>query len=257
MGVCDLNGLLVVEPIYDTDIIIYSTTDHIYEYQDKNGNFIPIKSATSARPNVSSQSTANPDYITKPPIFDGYYTMTGVYKSGGQWYNTGITSLTYFRVYDNEMYEGSGTYAYYYVGNEMCDNMSFRRYGTNNDDYFLVTSDGLVRRVTAFSANYPMLGTVRTVNVNYYDQGDTRSAYTQSYNSGGNYSESTSGSSSTSTGAGTHRCGLCEGKGWIPTDEGVSSYGSTAERWCDGCRKYVVTNHWHKPCPSCGGKGYW
>ena len=194
-------------------------------------------------------------YVTKQPIFDGYYTMTGVYKSGGQWFTTGITSLTYFRVYDDEMYEGRGTYAYYYVGNEMLDNMSFRRYGTNNDDYFLVTSDGLVRRVTAFSANYPMLGTVRTVNVNYYDRGDTRSVYTQNNNGSGSYSGSTS--NSTSTGAGTHTCGLCDGKGWIPTDEGASNFGSTAEKWCNECKKYVVTNHWHKPCPSCGGKGYW
>ena len=52
-------------------------------------------------------------------------------------------------------------------------------------------------------------------------------------------------------------CGLCDGKGWIPTDEGATSFGSTAEKWCEDCRKLVVTNHWHKPCPSCGGKGVW
>lgn len=269
-GACDLSGKELLPPQYAS--VFYDKRFGKLKYEDEHGNWIDYSSdgnqgqsastkesltASIQSPTTTTKSPEKTDYVPPTPVFDGYYTMTGVYKSGGQWFNTGITSLTYFRVYRDEMYEGRGTYAYYYVGNETLDNTSFRRYGTNNDDYFLVTFSGLVRRVTAFSANYPMLGTVRTVNVNYYDQGDTRSAYTQSYNSGGNYSESTSGSSSTSTGAGTHRCGLCEGKGWIPTDEGVSSYGSTAERWCDGCRKYVVTNHWHKPCPSCGGKGYW
>ena len=41
------------------------------------------------------------DYVPPTPVFDGYYTLTGVYQSGGQWVSTGITSLTYFRVYED------------------------------------------------------------------------------------------------------------------------------------------------------------
>ena len=206
---------------------------------------------------TSSPSASRQGQEPRKPVFDGYYTMTGVYQSGGQWFSTGITSLTYFKVYDDEMYEGKGTYAYQYVGNERLDDTVFRRYGTDNDNYFLVTYDGLVRWVSAFTVNYPMIGTVRTVNVNYYDRGDTRAAYSQEYNGGGSYSGSTSSSSTAPTGAGTHRCGLCDGKGWVPTDEGVTDFGSTAEKWCEDCRRYVTMSHWHKTCPSCSGKGVW
>ena len=66
------------------------------------------------------------DYVPPTPVFDGYYTLTGVYQSGGQWFSTGIATLTYFRVYEDEMYEGKGTYAYRYAGNERLDNTVFR-----------------------------------------------------------------------------------------------------------------------------------
>lgn len=270
-GACDLNGNEIVPPMYSG--LYYENGD--FKYTDNNGRRKTVYSSsstaqaapeevstsmtsndTSITPTASSQSTTRQDYVPQTPVFDGYYTMTGVYQSGGQWFTTGITSLTYFRVYYDEMYEGKGTYAYHYVGNEMLDNMSFRRYGTSNDDYFLVTFDGLIRKITAFSANYPMLGVVRTVNVNYYDQGDTRSAYTQHSNDGGgSYKESAS--NGTTPGTVKHPCGLCESRGWIPTDEGVTDFGNTTTKWCEDCRKYVKTAHWHKPCPSCGGRGYW
>ena len=268
-GACSLDGKELVPPLYSG--LYYD--DGEFKYLDSRGDIVTVYSpaqassaiASSAAPAKktseteapSSQSPTRADYVPPTPVFDGYYTLTGVYQSGGQWFSTGIATLTYFRVYEDEMYEGKGTYAYQYTGNERLDNTVFRRYGTNDDSYFLVTYDGLIRWVSAFTANYPMLGTIRTVNVNYYDRGDTRAAYTQSYGGGGSYSGSSSSSSSSSSGAGTHRCGLCDGKGWIPTDEGATSFGSTAEKWCEDCRKFVVTNHWHKPCPSCGGKGVW
>ena len=53
----------------------------------------------------------------------------------------------------------------------------------------------------------------------------------------------------------TKTCGYCNGRGWVPTDEGVATFGNNNKKWCQECREYVYMNHWHKTCPSCKGKG--
>lgn len=200
----------------------------------------------------SKQNSADGNVIAR-----GLYTITGVYKQGGQFYSSGNPYLTSFDIYENCLYEGDAKKAFKYVGTETCDNIRCRRYGSNNDNYYLVTPDGSVRRSWSFSANYPFLGTVRTTSINYYDKGDTRAAYMQgnSSNSGGNNNNSTTTPSTYSRQPRT--CGLCGGKGWVDTDEGVSDFGSNNKKWCDGCQKWVYMNHYHKSCPSCKGKGKW
>lgn len=52
----------------------------------------------------------------------------------------------------------------------------------------------------------------------------------------------------------THKCGLCEGSGEVVEYDGAS-FGGT--KYCNKCNKTVKDSHYHKPCPSCKGKGFW
>ena len=81
-----------------------------------------------------------------------------------------------------------------------------------------------------------------------------------------NYSESsvsTTSTSSQSSNPSTYTprtprtCGYCDGKGWVPTTEGVTNFGSSEKKFCAECNKTVPLNHYHKQCPSCQGKGKW
>ena len=81
-----------------------------------------------------------------------------------------------------------------------------------------------------------------------------------------NYSESSgsvSTTSSQSANPGTYtsrtpkKCGYCGGKGWVPTTEGVTNFGSSKKKYCAECGEMVPLNHYHKQCPSCQGKGEW
>lgn len=49
------------------------------------------------------------------------------------------------------------------------------------------------------------------------------------------------------------KCGLCGGKGSII--EYTSNYGINNNPYCEECGKNVVSGHYHKVCPRCGGKG--
>ena len=50
-------------------------------------------------------------------------------------------------------------------------------------------------------------------------------------------------------------CGLCGGKGWIPSTTGPN-FGQS-DKWCSECNKTVPANHYHQTCPSCNGKKEW
>ena len=81
-----------------------------------------------------------------------------------------------------------------------------------------------------------------------------------------NYSESSVSTTSTENQSSNPRtytprtpktCGYCDGKGWVPTTEGVTDFGSKEKKFCAECNETVPLNHYHKTCPSCKGKGKW
>lgn len=50
-------------------------------------------------------------------------------------------------------------------------------------------------------------------------------------------------------------CGQCNGKGWVV--DYVAGYGTQKLVWCNQCGKKMMSNHYHKTCPGCKGKGQW
>ena len=51
------------------------------------------------------------------------------------------------------------------------------------------------------------------------------------------------------------QCKQCDGKGWVV--DYVSGYGTQKSTWCNQCGKKMMSNHYHKTCPGCKGKGQW
>ena len=70
-------------------------------------------------------------------------------------------------------------------------------------------------------------------------------------------SDNSSNNSSTVKLRSKKTCGLCGGKGWIPNNTRVASFGISEPKWCAECNKTVPTTHYHETCPSCKGKGEW
>ena len=76
-------------------------------------------------------------------------------------------------------------------------------------------------------------------------------------NSGASNSSSYGGSSNSQYQTKTkQKCGYCSGTGRIEST--VATYGYGGTKWCDFCKRDVLTSHCCqcKICPSCGGKGY-
>lgn len=188
-------------------------------------------------------------------LYNDTYTANGIYVLDGQWYNNGPRALAQFKIYENVMYYGNMTLPFVGYVNYM--NYQCRRYGTNNDSYYMVANNGAVMYYFSFAATYPMLGTVRSTSVSFYDKGNTLANYNNPYQGGG-YSTPPTTTTTPNTPTRTPRvCGLCNGRGTVGTEEGVSNYGSDKKKWCADCGRYVYLNHWHKTCPSCNGRGKW
>lgn len=71
---------------------------------------------------------------------------------------------------------------------------------------------------------------------------------------GGNSGNDGNKGNTTTTQPKRHKCGVCGGTGReIRTD--AVSFGKT--KYCSECGKTVPDYHYHAPCRSCGGKGWW
>ncbi len=188
-------------------------------------------------------------------LYNDTYTSNGIYVLDGQWYNNGPRTLTSFQIYEN--YLCSGNIKLPYVGNVNFMNNQYRRYGTDNNSYYMVANNGAVLYFFSFTTNYPMLGSVTSWSVSYYDKGNTLGAYNNPYQGGGYSTPRTTTTTPATPGRTPRTCSLCNGRGTVGTDEGVSNYGSDKKKWCSDCGTYVYLNHWHKTCPSCNGRGKW
>lgn len=186
-------------------------------------------------------------------LFNDTYTSNGVYVLDGQWYNNGPRTLTSFKIYENYLY--SGNMSFPFVGNLTYLGYQCRRYGTNDSNCYLVTTNGVVMYYFSFTTNYPMFGSVTSTSVSFYDKGNTLANYNNPYNGG--YTPPATTTSPAPAPRQQRTCSLCNGRGTVGTEEGVSNYGSSKKKWCADCQTYVYLNHWHKTCPSCNGRGKW
>ncbi|MBO4593205.1 MAG: SEL1-like repeat protein [Bacteroidaceae bacterium] len=183
-------------------------------------------------------------------IYQGPYTATGQFisYSNGSFNNYGGASLHQVKICRDIIYVDGKSFPLTRTdGNWLC-------YGQNQGHpmYLYNTQTGELRSrfVFVFAGVH--------VSDNFWVRGDVVAAYMAPPPSSSRYSSySSSSSSPSSTGRTPKTCGLCNGRGNVPTDDGIPDFGSKAMKWCKECNKNVYLNHWHKPCPSCGGKGKW
>lgn len=88
---------------------------------------------------------------------------------------------------------------------------------------------------------------VNTPQGGYYGGGGNNGGY----NNGGGGNQGGGGSTPQPK---QHQCGLCKGSGRTIKTDGTS-FGNT--KWCSECGKTVPDYHYHSPCESCKGKGWW
>lgn len=201
----------------------------------------PIKSSMA-----SSTSTSNSDDL----LYKGVYTVTGwsYGYSAAQYTNTGIADLKQVEIYRSRIVVDGKSIDYWK------SNGQWLWYGQsrNHPIYLYNPTTGELR----FRLVFNFYG--EHVSDNFWVRGDQVAAYTGNATSSKPAYSTQSGSTTTSSSSSTlvtKTCGYCNGRGWVPTDEGVATFGNNNKKWCQECREYVYMNHWHKTCPNCKGKG--
>lgn len=177
---------------------------------------------------------------------------------------TGQPALQKMTIYEKYMIpEGMKTLPY--RGNTTIYGETGRKYGLNDDMFFLVTSNGLVRLISVFRVTMPIVGNVEDVKMAYYDIGDTRAAYAGRVLGGNNPVNSYNGGTVNSGGSVNtpnrqRNCNHCHGTGWCPTCNHtgwvVNRY-SKGQSPCPNCNPNGerVFNPNRGKCPLCGGTG--
>lgn len=261
-GACDLTGKEIVTPMY-TDL---TYLDDGFHCQDSNGKWYTIANAptdlsayasntSSSGQNSSSNGTTSKSLNTSSSssasrygklIKSGTFTVTGVMYSMGGYSSTGQPYLTSYQIYDNYIVDALGN-AYPFHEMKTADGVNCRGYKCNNDRFYYYGEDGVLRLQEFMDVMGIRIGTVALIM-----PGDVRSAYT------GASSSSTGSKSNTKTNNTnkSHKCKVCDGNGWIATENGAS-YGNKAPHWCKECQKWVEYTHRHEECKHCKGRGYW
>jgi len=185
-------------------------------------------------------------------IYSGLYTATGMsynYNTG-QYSNSGVSSLYQVEIYRDRLIVNGKSYAQWHTDGQ------WLWYGVNNNssshpEYLYNTATGELR--WRFIFNFFGL----QISDNFWFRGNQMVGNTGTGGGYGGTGTTQSGSTTpTSPGRTQHRCGLCDGRGWIVSDD-IPAFGSTEKKWCSGCNQYVYLTHNHKQCPSCKGKGQW
>lgn len=156
--------------------------------------------------------------------------------------------------------DNSGNYVYAQqdlYGNAMMYNMM------GQPDYIVITPDmSVIRHALAFngcivdarqitSEDYFALTSQYTNQNNSYGSG----SYGGGGYTGNDYDYNTNNSRTSSYVEET--CSFCHGSGDSPVKEYAPNYTGEqpAQKYCSVCKAYADP-HYHKKCPSCGGKGY-
>lgn len=186
-------------------------------------------------------------------LFDGVYTQNGKYvvfvMNQQEWKFDGLQLLTTFNIYERYLYHNDKSYPY--MGNETCLGVQCRRYGSNNDDYYLVDNNGNVKWSFSISMSVPIFGNIRTTSLTFFDYGNW---ITNPILNGGFSSPSVPSSPSSPT-TSLVTCSHCNGKGSVFGDYSTQYGGVTySKEWCAQCRQYLLP-HYHKTCPICKGSG--
>lgn len=197
-------------------------------------------------------------------LFDGVYTQNGQYVvftlNQQEWGFDGLRLLTTFNIYERCLYHNDKSYPY--VGNETCLGIQCRRYGSNNDDYYLVDVTGNVKWSFSVSMSVPFLGNVRSTSLTFFDYGNwiTNPILNEDFSTAS--SSSTSYDNNSINSAPTATCACCNGSGKCGDGQLANwkyyCHGSRICRNCNGKGYYLCTDYGlnkYMECTFCNGTG--
>ncbi|MGN1265920.1 MAG: hypothetical protein ACI4UL_08895 [Muribaculaceae bacterium] len=206
---------------------------------------------TQKRATANSQKSQSNNFVRKQ------YFMTGYCTNGqGGWVTAGQSEPAKdFSLSDNKILGLDGSFTY--TGQATLFNIPLRVYvNDNNSEMFILRyGNELMVAMTTYGLFLSELQQVGVAN-----RWLSRNYINGWYNAGGTILPSNNSSSSQSAPRQqktARTCTLCNGTGkyLIEYSSQYGNPGSEAPKyWCDICKKYDYS-HYHKTCPSCGGKG--
>ena len=175
-------------------------------------------------------------------FYSGTYTQTGKsINNMGQYNDTGAPALHQVKIYSDKI---------------VVNNKEIALWKQHGDWYYYGQYDGepiYMFNPKAFDLRWRFVFNFggKQISDNFWVPGDQLALHT--YGGYGRYPDSTR---STSVPVGRHRCERCDGAGDYPTTDGVPNFGRNNNQYCAKCGT-VKPIHWHKPCESCKGQGWW
>lgn len=185
-------------------------------------------------------------------LYESNYYKSGYMLENNLWTKKAPALKSYpTKIYDDHIDYGGDIYRY--TGNENFGGVTCQRYtfvdeygNLNHSSYILRNGKELVEVIMLNIMGF----TTRTYALLFegFSSGDAGSD---------SYSPSYSSPSQPSLKEYRKTCTYCSGTGISPQKEYAPQYGGVShpKKWCDDCKEYDYY-HYHKSCPSCGGKGY-
>ena len=258
VGICNLSGQEIVATIYEN--VLFNNNEfvgidcslNIHNLNiDINGKSLDMK--TDVR-NASTKGLSGTQGASSGLLFEGTYTISNrgyCAELGGYTDPIGVGQVVNVKIYNNYIIVGGERHNHVKTSN------GYYIYGNLNNTYYKVNSQtfnmsmhmSMYNQFTGFTNTWTYAMERGEVIFNIQPNNNN---YNNSIENGVNQNKSTTIRSS---GRSPQKCGACDGKGWIPSTRGVSSFGQ--DKWCSECRKKVPANHYHETCPSCKGNGTW
>ncbi len=270
-GLAKTNGRIIVKPEYYYIKYLYDKYFHIVDnnknsaYMDVNGNWLwtaPSFEIEVNRNNQSGTSKSSANAAPKGLLYKGTYTIAEqgyCAELGGYTESTGSDHEVEIEIYNDYIWiqgvaPATGRFDYEKTSGNWriykgTTSMGTTYYKVNPDTYAMQCHTSAYNQYTGGTNTwtYAMSKGKTTFMKGSNNNGSSDNYFNNSDNSKANSNRNISRTKKT--------CGLCEGKGWIPSTTGPN-FGQS-DKWCSECNKTVPANHYHQTCPSCNGKKEW
>lgn len=259
-GACDINGREIITPKYNS--LVYF--EDVFQYKDSSGKWVStgVKLEKSSSSAYASSSTTGGSSSSSSGGKSGGGTESGLlyrgrYTETDHVWPAGNSMNPFFpqkeiRIYEDKMEVddllsdgnifNSRTLSFQNV-------QSGKRVYNDGNEKAVVDGNFNISCTDSFGSSYKYLKDGSSMPQSGYYGGGGTGTYT-----GGNTGNDGNKGNTTTTQTKQHKCGVCGGTGReIRTD--AASFGKT--KYCSECGKTVPDYHYHAPCRSCGGKGWW
>ena len=251
-----MNGREIVAPKYESLICNHG----VFKYENASGKWVStgISLPKGISTNYASNTTTTTTTTTSGGsgssgsssgsgkaelLYKGDYTAGPQVYPDGSSYSDVLGDTRYVEIYSDWLELHPGSYSFKNITNN-----GARRYEAPGG-YVLVYKNFNLKKFT-------YAGNMGVITQEFTKEG---SSSTMPQNQGGHYGGGGNNPKQTPTPTPTpqpkqHQCGLCKGSGRTIKTDGTS-FGKT--KYCSECGKTVPDYHYHSPCESCGGKGWW